>query len=76
MSPDHAERLKSCPEFAPGEPETGALCQTDGHYLCQECRHIAPEKTAAALERAEELWLEERRAEEAAARLNGTWGPW
>lgn len=28
-----------CEEFAPGEPDTGSKCDTDGHYLCMKCRH-------------------------------------
>jgi hypothetical protein len=74
---DHAERLKTCAEFEPGEPKKSNLCQTDGHYLCQECTHIAIAKTTAAVEAAaaEEARLreEERLAKEAAKRLAGTY---
>jgi len=26
-----------CDQFDPGMPEIGNTCETDGHYLCQEC---------------------------------------
>lgn len=26
-----------CAGFDPGEPEANAICETDGHYLCDEC---------------------------------------
>ncbi len=71
MRADHAERLQSCPEFAPGEPQARNVCQTDGHYLCQECRHIALAKTTAELEKEAQRLAEEQRAGEAALRLSG-----
>jgi hypothetical protein len=32
-----------CEEFEPGKP-SGSECFGDGHYLCQECIHLVPEK--------------------------------
>lgn len=30
-----------CSAFHPGEPLEDGDCDTDGHYLCRECRHIS-----------------------------------
>ena len=36
------ERRPDCSDFEPKEaPHQCGLCQTDGHYLCAGCRHIA-----------------------------------
>ena len=29
-----------CYDFQPGEPK--GTCQTDGHYICAECKHLDP----------------------------------
>lgn len=33
-----------CEEFEPGEREQFPQCQSDGHYLCKECRHYKEEE--------------------------------
>ena len=36
------EKRKDCPDFEPKEfQEENGVCQTDGHYLCGNCKHIA-----------------------------------
>jgi hypothetical protein len=30
-----------CSAFEPGEPTTAGECETDGHYMCNECTHRA-----------------------------------
>lgn len=39
MRQDFKERLESCSAFEEGPP-AGGPCMTDGHYICQECKHI------------------------------------
>lgn len=36
-----------CDEFEAGESMINSDCETDGHYLCQECRHREAEEDNA-----------------------------
>lgn len=33
---------EDCKEFDPGTP--GGECQSDGHYMCWECKHMSQEE--------------------------------
>lgn len=36
-------KREGCRDFSPKlRPEQTGDCQTDGHYMCGECKHIAP----------------------------------
>jgi hypothetical protein len=35
-----------CAEFEPGSPDDGS-CETDGHYMCRECKHAAGNDSSA-----------------------------
>lgn len=35
-----------CSEFQPGPTSPSARCETDGHYLCDECEHKRPDEEA------------------------------
>jgi hypothetical protein len=60
---DFADRLQSCSAFEEGKP--AGVCQSDGHYICQECKHLCPAKTHAGVEAARiaaEDWFQEEEA--------------
>lgn len=39
-SPGVRDPDSPCAEYAPGEPD--GQCESDGHYLCKECRRLVP----------------------------------
>jgi hypothetical protein len=45
---DFADRLESCAVFEEGIP--AGACQTDGHYICEECRWMDQARTRARVE--------------------------
>ncbi|MFH1984795.1 MAG: hypothetical protein ABIL58_23385 [Pseudomonadota bacterium] len=37
------DRDNPCDQYEPGRSQIGGDCETDGHYLCSECRHRNPD---------------------------------
>jgi len=54
---DKGVRDPECPcvDFDPSPPQLGDFreCQSDGHYLCKECKHYMGEKTTVFTETAD-----------------------
>lgn len=54
-----------CFEYEPG-PAVDGTCETDGHYVCSDCKHISPRTLAhrvdpkAAAQVEDDEWLEKR----------------